>query len=42
MEGYFAIKVTLLGGNLCLLEESEEGVIEDLKREGKHGGNNGF
>ncbi|CAI8607977.1 unnamed protein product [Vicia faba] len=30
MEGYFAIKVTPLGVNLCLLEESEEGVIEDL------------
>ncbi|XP_058775853.1 uncharacterized protein LOC131650141 [Vicia villosa] len=30
MEGYFLVKVTPMGGNLCLLEESEEGVIEDL------------
>lgn len=30
LEGYFEVKVTLMGGNLCLLEESEDGVNEDL------------
>lgn len=29
-EGYFAIKVTPMGANMCLLEESEEGEIHDL------------
>lgn len=29
-EGYFAIKVTPMGENMCLLEESEEGEICDL------------
>lgn len=35
MEGVFAVKITPLGDNLCLLEESGEGFIEDLigKRE---------
>ncbi|XP_058758617.1 uncharacterized protein LOC131631862 [Vicia villosa] len=35
LEGYFAIKVTPLGANLCLLEESEEGEIKNLISEGK-------
>ncbi|XP_058734163.1 uncharacterized protein LOC131605882 [Vicia villosa] len=35
MEGVFAIKVTPLGGNTCLLEEREEGFINDLIKEGK-------
>lgn len=35
MEGFFAIKVTPLGGGLCLLEESEEGFIEDLIGDGE-------
>lgn len=35
VEGYFAIKVSPLGANLCLLEESEEGVISDLINEGR-------
>ncbi|XP_058726543.1 uncharacterized protein LOC131597900 [Vicia villosa] len=35
MEGFFAIKVSLMGGNLCLLEEMEEGYIEDLIGEGE-------
>lgn len=30
MEGIFAVKVSPLGGNLCLLEKLEEGYIEDL------------
>lgn len=30
MEGYFAIKITPLGGSLCLLEETEEGLINDF------------
>ncbi|XP_058746299.1 uncharacterized protein LOC131619193 [Vicia villosa] len=34
IEGVFGVKVTPLGGNSCLLEESEEGFIEDLIREG--------
>ncbi|CAK8572723.1 unnamed protein product [Lathyrus sativus] len=34
-KGYFSIKVTPLGANLCLLEESEEGEIRDLIREAK-------
>ncbi|CAK8576112.1 unnamed protein product [Lathyrus sativus] len=29
-EGYFALKVTPLGENLCLLEEDEEGELEAL------------
>lgn len=29
-EGYYAIKVTPMGPNMCLLEESEEGEICDL------------
>ncbi|CAI8603272.1 unnamed protein product [Vicia faba] len=33
MEGYFVIKVTPLGPNLCLLEETEEGIIEELTGE---------
>lgn len=33
IEGYFTIKVTPLGVNLCLLEECEEGEIRDLLRE---------
>ncbi|XP_058725835.1 uncharacterized protein LOC131597141 [Vicia villosa] len=35
MEGVFGVKVSPLGGNVCLLEESEEGFIEDLIGEGK-------
>lgn len=35
MEGIFAIKVTPLGGNTCLLEEKEDGFISDLIREGE-------
>ncbi|XP_058742013.1 uncharacterized protein LOC131614447 [Vicia villosa] len=35
MEGVFAIKVTPLGGNKCLLEEREEGFIDDLIKEGE-------
>lgn len=30
MEGIYAIKVSPLGGNLCLLEELEPGYIEDF------------
>lgn len=30
MEGIFAIKVIPLGGNLCMMEELEEGFIEDF------------
>lgn len=30
MEGVFAVKVSPLGGNLCLLEENDEGFIKDL------------
>lgn len=30
MEGYFQVRVFPLGPNLCLLEEGEEGEIEDL------------
>ncbi|CAK8531108.1 unnamed protein product [Lathyrus sativus] len=33
IEGYFSIKATPLGDNLCLLEESEHGEIRDLIRE---------
>lgn len=35
MEGYFSIKVTPLGANLCLLEEVEEGEIADLIKLGE-------
>lgn len=28
MEGIFAIKVTPMGGNLCLLEEMENGLLK--------------
>ncbi|XP_058774651.1 uncharacterized protein LOC131648933 [Vicia villosa] len=35
IEGVFDIKVTPMGGNMCLLEEEEEGVIEDLIGEGE-------
>lgn len=35
MEGVFAIKVTPLGSNCCLLEELEVGFIEDLTKEGE-------
>lgn len=30
MEGYFGVKITPLGANLCLREESEEGEIKGL------------
>lgn len=30
LEGYFTIKVTSLGANLCLIEEEEEGEIQAL------------
>lgn len=36
MKVTFFIKVTPLGANLCLLEESEEGEIRNLIREGKY------
>lgn len=35
MEGVFAIKITPLGGNCCLLKELEEGFIADLISEGE-------
>lgn len=35
VEGYFSIKVTPLGANLCLLEDLEEGAIKDLIKEGR-------
>ncbi|XP_058775277.1 uncharacterized protein LOC131649535 [Vicia villosa] len=35
LEGVFGVKVTPLGGNSCLLEELEEGFIEDLIGEGE-------
>ncbi|XP_058763424.1 uncharacterized protein LOC131636852 [Vicia villosa] len=35
MEGFFQVKVTPMGGNLCLLEESEEGIIKDLIGDGE-------
>lgn len=34
-EGYFRVKVTPLGANLCLLEEQEEGEIKALVEEAK-------
>ncbi|XP_058727198.1 uncharacterized protein LOC131598634 [Vicia villosa] len=33
MEGYFGVKVTPMGANLCLLEESEEGELSALIEE---------
>lgn len=33
MEGYFTIKITQLGENLCLLEEGEEGESKVLVEE---------
>lgn len=36
LEGYFSIKVTPIGANLCLLEEFEEGVTRDLIEEGRN------
>ncbi|XP_058746552.1 uncharacterized protein LOC131619480 [Vicia villosa] len=35
MEGVFAVKVSPMGSNWCLLEENEEGFIEDLIGEGE-------
>lgn len=35
MEVFYAIKVTPMGGNICLLEEVKEGSIEDLIGEGE-------
>lgn len=35
VEGYFSIKVTPSGANLCLLEDVEEGAISDLIKEGR-------
>ncbi|XP_058748519.1 uncharacterized protein LOC131621485 [Vicia villosa] len=35
MEGYFSIKVTPLGANLCLLEDIEDGAVRDLIEEGR-------
>lgn len=35
MEGIYAIKVTPLGGNCCLLEDKEVGFIGDLIKEGE-------
>lgn len=35
IEGYFSIKVTPLGANLCLMEEVEKGAIRDLVKEGR-------
>lgn len=35
MEGIFAIRVTPMGGNCCLLEDLEEGFIEDLIKVGE-------
>lgn len=35
IEGYFSIKVTPLGANFYLLEEFEEGEINNLIKEGK-------
>ncbi|XP_058732902.1 uncharacterized protein LOC131604483 [Vicia villosa] len=35
MEGIFAVRVTPLGGDVCLLEDREEGFIEDLIAEGE-------
>lgn len=35
VEGYFSIKVTPLGENLCLLEDIEVGAISDLIKEGR-------
>lgn len=34
--GYFAVKVTLLGANLCLLEERDAGEIKKLVVSGKN------
>lgn len=34
MEGYYNVKVTLLGESLCLLEENESGVIDNFISEG--------
>lgn len=33
MEGYFAVKVTPLGDNLCLLEKCDEGELKALVEE---------
>ncbi|XP_058733452.1 uncharacterized protein LOC131605070 [Vicia villosa] len=34
-EGYFGVKVTPMGANLCLLEENEEGMIKDIIEEAR-------
>lgn len=35
MKGFFSIKVTLLGANMCLLEENEKGDLKLIASEGK-------
>lgn len=35
IDGYFNVKLTSLGGSLCILEESKEGVIKSLIEEGE-------
>ncbi|XP_058726669.1 uncharacterized protein LOC131598038 [Vicia villosa] len=35
MEGMFAVKVSPMGGNMCLLEDREPGFIEDMIGEGE-------
>ncbi|XP_058749527.1 uncharacterized protein LOC131622508 [Vicia villosa] len=35
VEGYFSIKVTPLGANLCLLEDIDDGAVRDLIEEGR-------
>lgn len=34
MEGYFSLKATPLGANLCLLEAVDEGEIQALLKDG--------
>lgn len=35
MNGFFTVKATTMGVNLCLLESCEEGALEDLGDSGR-------
>lgn len=35
MEGFFTVKATTMGVNLCFLESCEEGALEDLGDSGR-------
>lgn len=41
MKGIYAIKIIPLGGNLFLMEEVDEGYIQDFIEEEEHGGGRG-